>query len=119
MSFVDHFLCRLRIGPVADKTGNIMIILSVHLSLLLDFKCQFPTFGLLLYICGLYSIIIIIIISSSSSSSSSSNSSSSSSSSSSSITHGVSIYFTYCGRGKMNLNWILKNQLVNPQTEIS
>jgi len=112
MSFVDHFLCMLRTGSVADKTGNIMIILFVHLSLLLDFKCQFPAFGLLLYICGLYNIIIII-------SSSSSNSSSSSSSSSTSITHGISTYFTYCGRGKTNFNWILKNLLVKPQIEIS
>ena len=63
----------LRLGPAGDKTGDITIILSAHMSLLLDFKCHFPTFGLLLCICGLYNIVIIIIVI---------------------IIHGVSMYFT-------------------------
>jgi hypothetical protein len=84
-------------GSAADKTGDIMIIMSAQLSLLLDFKCQFLIFGVLFYISGLYVIIIIITI----------------------ITRGVSVYFTYCGREKINFDWVLKKQLVKQKIAIS
>ena len=96
MNLVERFLRTLRMGPVADKTGELKTIMSVQLPLFLDCKCQFLTFGLLFYICGFYIIFIIIII----------------------IINinilGIYLYFTYRGRGKINFNWILNKQLVKP-----